>query len=69
MSGEEKNSAKRVGVVVKRECKHQMTTLRLDSGSRLAIRSARGFEIWTVVNESSLASLCKNTQTRWASMD
>lgn len=39
------------------ERKHQTTTTTgLDSEGRLAQRAARGFEIWTLVNEGSVAS-------------
>lgn len=51
----------------------------LGSGGKLARMAARGFEIWTVVNEGSVASSYTykhthihtpaDTHTRWASRD
>lgn len=43
--------------------KHQTTTLGLGSRGKLAQRAARGFEIWTVVNEGSVACSFLHTHT------
>lgn len=57
MSEEEGERLKREGG------KHQTTTLGLGRGGKLAQRAARGFEIWTVVNEGSVASSNKHKHT------
>lgn len=71
MSGEEKNSAREVegiAVVVRRGHKHQMTTLGLDSGSRLdQPEDLKYGPLGTRGLASSYTH--KITQTRWTSSD